>query len=290
MRAPARDWAALLGLVALWGSSYVLVEIALTGLAPRQVAGLRIMTGALVLLVALLASRERVPGGRRFWPLALAIALLGNCVPFLLISWGQVRLESGLAGILAATTPLCVLVLSHFVLHDEQLERRQLLAFALAFAGVIVLMGGEALSGLGGSGARLWAQGAVLAAAACYALATVLARLVPGRQPVATSAVVMTLAAAVMLPVTLPGLPPVAELPGPVLLAVGVLGVLGTGFASVLYFRLVADAGARFVSLLNYLVPVWATVLGAFWLDERLPVSAWAALLLILVGILVTQR
>jgi drug/metabolite transporter (DMT)-like permease len=290
MRAPARDWAALLGLVALWGSSYVLVEIALTGLAPRQVAGLRIMTGALVLLVALLASRERVPGGRRFWPLALAIALLGNCVPFLLISWGQVRLESGLAGILAATTPLCVLVLSHFVLHDEQLERRQLLAFALAFAGVIVLMGGEALSGLGGSGGRLWAQGAVLAAAACYALATVLARLVPGRQPVATSAVVMTLAAAVMVPVTLPGLPPVGELPGPVLLAVGALGVLGTGLASVLYFRLVADAGARFVSLLNYLVPVWATVLGAFWLDERLPVSAWAALLLILVGILVTQR
>lgn len=289
MRAAPRDWAGLLGLVVLWGSSYSLVKVALAALLPRQIAGLRILSAAAVLAVALAVTRQRLPAGLRAWRLCAAIAILGNCLPFFLISWGQTRLESGLAGILAATTPLCVLVLSHFLLHDERLERRQLAAFLLAFGGVVTLLGAESLASLGGSLARLTAQLAVLAAAACYGLATVLARLMGGQHPVATSAAVMGIAALAIAPVGLPGLPPPASLSGPVLAAIGVLGVLGTGAASVLYFHLVARAGARFVSLLNFLVPVWAVGVGYTVLGEKLPVSAWIALALILGGVVLTQ-
>src|SRR5690606_21240678 len=116
---------------------------------------------------------QRVSGGPRFWLLAATVALTGNCIPFFLISWAQMQLESGLAGILAATSPLWVLLLSHFALHDERLEGRQVGAFVLAFVGVVVLLGFESLAGLGGALPRLLAQLAILAAALCYAVTTV---------------------------------------------------------------------------------------------------------------------
>lgn len=290
MRASSRHWLLLGALVVLWGSSYFLVEIALGHLAPRQVAGGRILLGALVLAAALAGPGRPALGGWRFLGLALAMAVLGNCLPFLLISWGQVRIESGLAGILAATTPLCVLVLSHWLLHDEQLDRRQVGAFVLAFAGVVVLLGAESLAGLGGSPERLAGSLAVLAAAFCYALSTVLARFMPAGRPLAVAAAVLVCAALLIAPLALPGLPHPADLPGAVLAAVAVLGIFGTGLASVLYFRLVSEAGARFVSLLNFLVPAWAVLLGSLLLHERLPPSAWLALALILGGLLLTQR
>jgi drug/metabolite transporter (DMT)-like permease len=290
MRAGTRHWLSLGALVLLWGSSYSLVEVALRALTPGQVAGSRILTGALVLGGALFLPGPPIPRGGRFLALALAVALLGNCLPFFLISWGQARIESGLAGILAATTPLCVLVLSHWMLRDERLEGGQLAAFLLAFAGIVILLGVESLAGLGGSSERLLGSLAVLAAAFCYALSTVLARFMPGGRPLVVAAVVLGLAALVSGPLTLPGLPALSGLPRSALAAVAILGVFGTGLASVLYFRLVAEAGARFVSLLNFLVPVWAVALGTLLLGETLPASAWLALALILGGLVLTQR
>lgn len=294
MRASAADWLCLGALVVLWGSSYALIEIGLRVFPAMQIAALRTITGAIVLLLALGVTGQRPRGGRRFWLPAFAVAVLGNCVPFFLIPWAQVRIESGLAGIIVATTPLFVLVLSHYVLHDERLERRQFGAFSLAFAGVVVLMGAESLAGLGGDWSRVLAQLAVLVAAFCYASATVLARFIPGGQPVATAAAVMTLAAGLMSVVTVPdlvqtGAVPLRTLPAAILLAVGALGVFGTGLASILYFRVVQTAGARFTSLLNFLVPAWAVALGWVLLGETLQPSAWVALALILGGVLLTQ-
>lgn len=283
-------WLVLLCLVFLWGSCYLMVEIALAAWQPRQIAGLRIVLAALVLLAVVVSGRYRMPRDRRAWAFYLGIAVIGNCLPFSLISWGQQHVESGLAGIIAASTPLFVLILAHIVLPDEQLHRRQVFAFVLGFAGIVVLMGPDSLAALGGSGERLLGQLAVFAGAACYATATVMTRLIPPASPVVIAAAVMILASGVMAPFVVTGGAALPDAGVAAILAIGFLGVLGTGLASILYFYLVAQTGARFTSLLNYLVPVWAIALGAVILGESLPISTWFALILILSGLILISR
>lgn len=288
--ATPRHWAMLLVLALLWGSSYLLIELSLPVVTPLEIAALRITAAAIVLLVAVVASGRRLPRAPWTWWRMFLMAVLGSVAPFFLISWGQQQVESALAGILAAITPLCVLVMAHFLLPDERLERRHAMAFLLAFGGVVVLFGGEALAGLGGSGPRLLAQLAVLMAAACYAGATVYARFLTGTDPLVTAAMVMTSGALLLAPATLGSLPALMRADAAPLLALGFLGVFGTGLASIVYFQLIRSVGARFTSLLNYLVPVWAALLGIWLLGEQVPVTAWLALVLILAGMLLTQR
>jgi len=153
-----------------------------------------------------------------------------------------------------------------------------------------VLMGPDSLAALGGSGDRLLAQLAVLGGAACYAAATVIARLMPPVSPLVTSTGVMLLASLVMAPFVVPGIAVLPAASGPAVFALVFLGVLGTGVASILYFYLIAQTGARFTSLLNYLVPVWAIALGTLLLGEKLLLSTWLALILILGGLILLSK
>ncbi|MFQ5634970.1 MAG: DMT family transporter [Gammaproteobacteria bacterium] len=290
VRVRAIHWVVLLSLVALWGSSYLMIEIALTVWRPAEIAGLRILTAAAVLMMAMLARSERLPTDRAHWMPLGVIALVGNCVPFFLISWGQQQVESGLAGVLAASTPLFVLVMAHFALEDERVGRRQVLAFVVGFAGVVVLLGPDSLAALGGSAARLLSQLAILGGAACYGAATVIARKLPAAPAVVTSAGVMLAASVFMLPFVGSGLAVPASVTWQGAAAIGFLGLLGTGVASILYFRLIAETGARFTSLVNYLVPVCAVGVGAAFLGEKLPLSSWLGLFLLLCGLILISK
>ncbi|MDP6674414.1 MAG: DMT family transporter [Gammaproteobacteria bacterium] len=284
-------WFVLLCLVLVWGSSYLMIEIALRAWQPAQITGLRILLAAMVLLASVVLSRSSIPLDRRTWAFFLIIAVIGNCLPFFLISWGQQHVESGLAGILAASTPLAVLILSHFILPDERLRPRHLASFMLCFTGIVVLMGPDSLAALGGGGGnRLLAQFAILGGAICYALATVIARRMPPVSPLVTSTGVMILASGLMTPFIVDGAAVLPDAGGPAMLALGFLGVLGTGAASILYFYLINRTGARFTSLLNYLVPVWALLLGATILGEKFPISTWFALILIISGLTLISR
>ncbi|NIL97937.1 MAG: EamA family transporter, partial [Planctomycetales bacterium] len=138
MNVRPHHWIVLLALVVLWGSSYLMVEVALTVWRPAQITALRVLLAGLVLIVAALAGRHGLPRDLRRWGFFLAIAVVGNAMPFFLISWGQQQIESGLAGILAACTPLVVLVLGHYSFEDERLSWRHFVAFTLGFGGVVV--------------------------------------------------------------------------------------------------------------------------------------------------------
>lgn len=290
MTAGVRHWLILLILVALWGSSYLMIEIALRLWSPAQITGLRVVAGLMVLLVAMVVAGQSFPREPRLWGYFLMFAVVGNCLPFFLISWGQQQVESGLAGILAATMPLVVLLVAHLVLPDERLSWRQGLAFLVGFAGIITLMGPDSLAALGGSADRLVAQLAVFGGAVCYAISTVGARLLPPVSSLVTAATVLLIATVLMTPFAVDGALLLPQVTPSVGLALGILGFVGTGIASILYFYLIAQTSARFVSYLNYLIPIWAVALGAFALGESLPVSSWFALGLILTGLAISQR
>ncbi len=290
MKSRTSCWLVLAALTVMWGSSYLLINRALVGFTPEQLAGGRIILGALILLVLMFFSGQRFPRDLRSWGFFLAIAVIGNCLPFTLIAWGQQQVESGLAGILAAITPLCVVLIGHFVLPEGRLKFPQMAGFLVGFAGVVVLMGPESLMAFGGDSSHLLSQFAVLAGAFCYALATVITAKMPKNQPLVASAAVMLLAGLIMTPVTLPALQAMPDIPLKSILAVATLGVVGTAMTSILYFWLVARAGARFTSLFNYLVPMWAVTLGILVLGEQLRITSIIALVLIIGGVLLTQR
>ena len=290
------EWGLLLALVALWGSSFLLVRVSLDAFTPVAVTAGRLLIGAGVLLLLLMVTRRRVPWSASAWLFFAAMAIIGNALPFFLIAWGQREIPSGLTGILMAVMPLAVLLLAHFLVAGERLTRRRLAGFTLGFVGVLVLTGPDARAALIGREASFIAQLAVLGAALCYGIAVIIARRGPALHPVVTSGAVLSIAGIVVGGFLLVGgvreggsaAAHAAIGLGPAL-ALLALGALSTGLATVVYFSLVARAGPTFLSLINYLIPVWAVVLGAVALGERLPTRAFAALALILAGVVLAR-
>ena len=208
------------------------------------------------------------------------MAVLGNCLPFLLISWGQQSIDSGVAGILAAAGPLMVMLLAHWMLPDERLTATAAVGFLCGFAGVVVLIGPDALAALS---ARLTES--------TLGHLAVLARLAPKHDPAVTAAAVLFCSTGIMLPIAAHQLTPdPVGFSALVVFAIAMLGFACTGLAALLYFYVVSVAGARFLSLINYLAPVWTVLIGVLWLGERLPARAYLALLMVLIGVLLSQR
>ncbi len=286
MTRPFSHWLLLLALVAMWGSAFMMVGIAVRGFAPATLVAIRLAMAAVLLSGVALLLGQRFPAGRRFWLFSLAIALVGNCAPFWLISFGQQRIDSGLAGILMGIMPLATMMLAHFFVRGERLNATKISGFLLGFVGLVVLMGPEALRGLRGDGSELTHQLAVLGGALCYAINTIIARHRPPAEPLIAAAGVMVTGSLVMLPI---GGPAAAEqLAGasaaPLAAVIG-LGVIATAAGTVVFLNLVTVAGPSFTSLINYLIPVWALVVGTIVLGEKPAPTALLALILILGGI-----
>lgn len=286
------EWSLLLALTVMWGSAFMLTKVAVATLPHTLVVGGRLAVAALALaLVALMAVRG-VPRGRRLWVYFGLIALFGQALPFTLISWGQRYMDSGLAGILMAVMPLFTLTLAHFTIPGERFTPRRGLGFTLGFAGVVVLTGPAAVLKLSAGSGQLLPMMAVLGGAACYAIASILARLRPPSDPVSSALATTLIAAAVMVPFAV-GHGPVGALrhaDTPALAAVTLLGLFSTALAGVVYFRLIGRAGPAFVSQLNYLIPLWAVALGISFLGETPEPNHFYALGLILAGITLAQR
>jgi len=280
-----RDWVLIFLLALVWGFSFFLTEVCLRDLHPATVAAGRVTTAALTLTALAVLTGRRLPGSLRDWaPLAL-MGLINNALPFSLIMWGQTRIDSGLASILNATTPLFAFVLAHFLTRDEKMTRRGAAGIVLGFLGAAVLIGPGALAGLG---AQFWGQFAVLGAAVCYACSGIYGRRLRHLSPVVAAAGMTTAAALIMLPVAaVLDRPWTASPDGATWVALLTLGLVSTAFAYILYFRILASAGATNVLLVTFLVPITALLLGVFILDEKITISAIAGMLLIFSGLAV---
>lgn len=285
-RMSAPDWLRLVALGALWGGSFFLAKVAVTEIPPLTVVLGRVAVAALTLLVVLAVSGQSLPRGRRVWVAFFGMGLLNNLLPFGLIFWGQTQIGAGLASILNATTPLFTVLVAHVLTGDERMSAGKLAGVVLGIAGVAVMLGPRAASGLDGS---VLAQLACLAAALSYAFAAVFGRRFRrlGVGPMQTAFGQVTASTVLTLPLTaavdLPWMLPTPAA-GPIL-AVLALGTACTALAYTIFFRLMASAGATNVSLVTFLVPVSAIVLGITLLGERLSGIEFAGMGLIAVGL-----
>jgi drug/metabolite transporter (DMT)-like permease len=287
MSRPLGHWLLLLALVAMWGSAFTMTGIAVRGFTPATLVTARLAIAAPLLTALVLLRRgERFPAQRRFWLFSAALALAGNCVPFWLISFGQQRVDSGLAGILMGIMPLTTMVLAHFFVRGERLNGTKAAGFLLGFVGLIVLIGPAALLQLRGEGTALLHQLAVLGGAVCYAINAIVARHRPPADPLIAAAGVMLMGSLLMLPVGGPAVrAELAGAPAGPLAALLALAVVATAIATVVFLKLVAVAGPSFTSFINYLIPVWALLMGMIFLGEEPAPATLLALVLILGGI-----
>jgi len=281
------EWGLLFTLSVLWGGSFFFNGVAVRQLPTLTIVAARIAMAAVILWgVVLLGQRRRIPHGWRLWGSFLVMGLLNNAIPFSLIVWGQSRITSGVASILNAATPLLTVVVAHVVTADEKMTAPRLTGIVLGMAGVMVVMGADALSSLG---VRTVAQLACLAAALSYAVAGVFGRRfrTMGVSPLMTAAGQVTASSVILLPVTLIVDRP-WQLPVPgfdtVLACLG-LAVLSTALAYVLYFRILATAGATNLLLVTLLVPVSAILLGVVVLQEALLANHLIGMALIGLGL-----
>lgn len=283
------DYGLLFGLSLLWGSSFYAIKVAVEhGMPPMTLASLRIGIGAVVLLTFARLLGQRPPTfqghqGKQLWLRILILGVIGNSLPFFLIASGEQTTTSQLAGILMATIPIMVVILAHFFTHDERLTLVRFAGVALGFAGMIVLVGVDALRGLG---AQVMGQLLIIGGCISYSLYGVNAKRLPQLPPQMLIGVILAAGFVAMLPFWL-----IIDRPWTLawdwraVLAALWLGVAATGGGNLLYYVLMRRVAVGFASLNNYLVPVLALGWGYFLLDEQPHLNALVALVLILLGL-----
>lgn len=286
-RMSASLWAMLILLSTVWGCSFLFIEVLLRELPPFTIVLARVGIASVLMYLLLRLSGGNMPRGARVWRALFVIAALNSAIPYALFTYGQMEIDSGLASILNATTPLWGVVMTHLFTADEKANPGKIVGVILGIVGVIMMVGSDALAGLGSS---VLAQLACLGATLCYAIASVYARrFKPMGLTAWQVATGQLLCAAVLIlpfsllfdkPWALPGLS------GLTLLALGGFVLLSTVLAYFLFFRLLESAGAMNAILTTFLIPIPAVILGAVFLGEQLEPKHYLGMATIGLGLL----
>ncbi len=284
-----RVWIWLVSLSVLWGGSFFFAKVAVAELRPLTVVFGRVALAAFALNLSLCLTGRSLLRRETPWAAFMIMGLLNNMIPFSLIFWGQTQIASGLASILNATTPLFTLVVAHLTTRDERITAAKVTALLTGLVGVVVLLGPDLLVG---DQSGLAGQVACLGAALSYAFAGVYGRRFQslGVAPMQAAAGQVTASAMLILPIMLlvdrPWMLP-ASPTASVWAALAGLALLSTALAYVLYFRILAAAGATNLLLVTFLIPVTAILLGTTFLGERLAPRQFAGMALIGIGLAV---
>ncbi len=279
------EWAMLVLLSIFWGGSFFFTEIALRGFEPFAIVFLRVVLAASILVGVVHLSGQRMPSSLRVWGAYLVMGALNNVIPFSLIVWGQIHIDSGVASILNATTPIFTVLLAHFLTSDERLTIRKLLGVIIGFFGVYVMMQPELKDGFSWRGLGLIA---VLGAAISYSFAGIFGKRFKQTTPLVNSAGMLTCSSFIMLPLVLiTGAFNSSQPSAANITAIFGLATVSTVLAYLLYFRILSSAGATNVLLVTFLIPVSALLLGVGVLDEVIHVMEYAGMGCIFIGLIV---
>ena len=271
MKMDAYDWVMLITLATVWGGSFLFNAILVAELPVITIVAIRVTVAALALWGFVRVTGRKIPTTPQVWGALLILGVLNNAIPFSLIVQGQTQITSGLASILNATTPLFTILVAGFFLTDERFSVLRVLGVVVGFSGVILMVGPEALSGLGDD---FWAQLCALGAALSYGFASVFGRRFRELRvdPVMVATGQVTMSSLVLWPIALwiDGPQDIMGLSFNAAASMFGLAVLCTSFAYILYFRILERAGATNISLVTFLVPISAIILGVLVLGERI--------------------
>ena len=280
-------WMTISALAIIWGGSFLAYALILREVPVFSLVANRVFWASLTLWFVVFLARVPFPSIKQCGVLFI-MGILNNAIPFSLIAWGQVHIESGLASILNGTTAIFTFVLASLVFNDERLTNKKSLGVIIAFIGVCAIMGLEALSNFE---LRSLAQLSLLGACVSYAIAAVWARSqIKNVHPIMASTAMLTGSSAVLIPIALfiDGMPNY-DLAPLTLLTMVFLSVPATAIAYLLYYRALRQAGSANLSLVTLLVPPMAVLWGAIFLQEKLAVSAYVGFALIAFGMLIVD-
>ena len=276
----------LVVLALIWGSSFMFIKIAVRELDPATLIFGRLGLAALTLAMVVAVSsgvRGLVSDLRAHAAPLVLVGLVNTAAPFWLLSWGETRIDSGLASIIQASVPIFNALLAFAFFHEQRVAGAQLVGVGVGFVGVALLVGVQ-------PGGKILGALAVVGMAACYALGGLLTRRrLKGVKPEVIALGTSLAAAIAVSPIGIARAPVHAPSAG-VVASVVVLGVLGTAFAYLLFFSIITGAGAAYASLVTYLVPPVALAYGAVFLGESIGVAAVGGLVLILAGVTLGTR
>ncbi len=283
------SWFLLISLGLIWGMAFMGVELALKNFQPLTIAAIRISLAALILNLIGYFTGNKLPklsdtNGKKILMHCLGMALLSNALPFSLLSWAQVKVSSGFAGIAMAVVPLVVLPMTHFCVPNQKMTQQKVFGFIIGFIGVIILIGPNSMQ-LNNENSIIVAQFACILASICYASGSIVTKLTPPINLISFTSCSLLFASILIIPLALmiDGIPKFNY--GFPLLGVIYLGLFPTALATIIKVTLIRRKGPPFLSLVNYQVPIWAIIFGVFLLKEKLPSQFIVALIIILIGL-----
>ncbi len=291
LNAPSHsNWMLLFFLSFVWGGAFMAMSVALEGFGPFTVAAGRISIGALALLsiVALTSPRDLLIRDPKSLVFMLMLGIMNFAMPFSLLAWGLQHVPSAFAGVAMGSSPIFVLVLAYFFVPDEQIGPRRIIGVILGFAGLVVLI----LPGImadGSEAGSVAARVACVLASLCYSIGAILIRRAPPIPPLVFTAGMLAAGSVILTPLALfiEGVP---EITGErATWAIIYAGLIPTGLAFLLRVVLIQSAGPIFMSLVAYVVPIWAVLLGVLLLSETLTLSTYIGAAIILSGVGLTQ-
>lgn len=286
MKPYTMNWILLMVLSAVWGGAFTLNKQALETFTPEFIVAGRLIVGSIVLLILVFIIHKRIVITIKQWPYFLFMSLVGIVAPFLLIAYGQKNIDSSLAGILMSTMPISTLILSHFFLDDERMTKTKLVGFIIAFFGIIILIIPEKnlLSENGFN--NLSSELMVIGGAIFYSFAAVYGKKFKITDPLnASSGTILFSAIIMFLYLYFFENIDQAYVNNNNIFSVIFLGIFCTAIATIIYFHILQTSGATFVSIMNYLIPIWSIFFGVIFFSENIFWNYLVGLIIVIIGI-----
>ena len=283
----------LLFLIVMWGSSFAALKVSLETIPPLWVMSLRLVIGCLTITTFFLILRKNLPLTLDFWKWSLIIGFLGFSVPFSIISWGTQFIPSSLVAILMGANPIITLILAYFFLADNTLTIRMVIGVFLGLLGIILLIGFGNINADLYKAEFIYGQLAVLTGTFSFALASILLKNLPQEhsfERTLGSLICGSIIGLFLAYFFSNSSLEIHEISIKSAVSLTLLGIFSTGIASVIWFKVIALKGPVFLALVNYLIPVWALILGIFLLNERINFIVGFGLIFITIGIWLIEK
>ena len=278
-------------LAALWGPSFLFIKIAIEFFPPITLTAIRVGVAAAVLFVILKIRKAPLPKLSKIWKKFSIAALLQSAIPFTLFAVGEKSIDSSLAAIICGASPLFTMVLAHFYIQDDKFTKVKVIGSITGFLGLFILVAPSMTLGLSSTLGII----EVLIAASCYAIAFVFVKKTLNFKDFALLAIPMLqlfFSFLFLMPLSLifENYATIKSASGEAILSTIALSFLGTAFAFVIYYKIIAVTSATYASMVNYIVPIFGAILGMIVLDEKLTWNSYLGCILIIFGVMIANK